>query len=177
MIPVDESHWVNTPMTTRHSQIGVLLVSFTWGLSYCMPESQRVAFSEVYPPDLSKWSFLPMWGWGVMMLCSAACAFFGERMILANGVSRMGWGMSFASHAMLTSIYATLAVAALVTGAQESAAMHWQGSAVLSALSRPVLWLLISFLHLTYARLPHPEWPKRHKRSRRRLRLVQEDEE
>jgi hypothetical protein len=146
----------------------LLLVTLVWGLSYVQPERLRIPWSEVFPPDLTRWSFIPMWGYGAGMVAGCVLAFIGERMIiLAEGMSRAGWVASFLAHAELAAIYFTLAVAALVYGLRECDGLYWSGAAVISALSRPLLWTGIGWLHLTYARLPPPDFPpKRPKKHR-----------
>lgn len=179
-LPPDDSHWIRSPLTTRHSQATLLLVSFAWGLSYCMPANLRIPFSEVFPPDLTRWSAIPMWGWGAMLLISATFAFMGERIILERGSgSNAGWRASFLSHTMLVAVYSTLAIAALTQGWLQVAAVHFTAAAIISAISRPVLWGYIAYLHLTYARLPRPltaTQPRRRKGGRRKLRFVREEE-
>lgn len=114
-----------------------------------------------------------MWGYGAMLLGSAVVALAGERLILgADGVSRVGWRLSFFAHAMLCAVYFTLAIAALVTGFIEARGTF---PGLASAASRPVLWGYIGYLHVTYARLPRPDLPTRKKR-RRRIRMVYADE-
>lgn len=166
------AHWVRSPMTTRHSQTSILLVSLTWGLSYCMPPSLRVSFSEVFPPSLERWSSIPMWGWGIAMLFAAVSALIGEQLILKAVVgrrepSRFGWRLSIFAHTCLAAIYFTLTIAALVSGIREA---HWQAAAIISAISRPVLWGYIAYLHVTYSKLPSPYAP-RVKKPRGKLKL------
>jgi succinate dehydrogenase hydrophobic anchor subunit len=154
-----DQHWYRSPITTRHSQTALLLVSFTWGLSYCLPERLRISFSEVYPADLTKWASLPRWTVGAALLLAATHALIGERVIIKGSLhNRIGWHLSFLSHAVLFTIYATLAIGAIISGLLQA---HWQIGPVISAISRPVLWGYIAYLHLTYARLPPPEKVKR----------------
>lgn len=176
--PPDDSHWIRSPMTTRHSQATLLLVSFTWGLSYCMPPAQRIPFSEVFPFDLTRWSSVPMWGWGAALLFFAAVAFMGERIILERGPgSATGWRASFMAHTFLVGIYGTLAVAALAQGISEIQVAHSPAVGLISALSRPVLWSYIAYLHLTYARLPRPASAFKQKKHRRLRFIVREEVE
>lgn len=175
---VPDSHWVRSPLTIRNSQITLLLVSFTWGLSYVMPPKQRVTFSEVFPPDLEKWSGVPMWAVGTAMLFGAAMALGGEHLILRNPrQSQLGWGLSVLSHTWLCGIYFTLAIAAAATSLPQA---HWTLPGMVSAASRPVLWAYIGNLHLGFANLPRPAFPKTEKKRRRKRRLkfvVEEDDE
>jgi hypothetical protein len=160
--PWDEqqAHWINSPVSVRHSQMGLLLVTLCWGLSYCMPTRLRIPWSEVFPPDLERYSFIPMWGYGAGMVAGCVIAFSGERMILAaSGLSRAGWFFSFLAHALLSSIYFTLCVAALVYGFTEVQKVSFTFASVASAVSRPALWFYIGLLHLGYARLPAPTFP------------------
>lgn len=160
--PWDErqAHWIRSPVTTRHSQLGLLLVTLCWGLGYCMPANLRIAWSEVFPPDLEKWSIVPMWGYGAGMVAGCVVALSGERMILsANGMSRMGWFCSFLAHALLCSIYFTLCIAALVYGIRQAQSFAFAAASDISSLSRPGLWFYIGYLHLSYARLPPPAFP------------------
>lgn len=174
----DESHWMRKAVTTRHSQGTLLLVSLFWGLSYCMPPGQRIIFSEVFPDTLSKHSGVPMWGWGVMLLVSALAALVGERAILGgNGQTRFGWRLSFISHAVLAGVYFTLAVSSLEVGVVEVASMHWAAPAIISAMSRPVLWSYIGYLHVTYARLPRPALAKKQKKQRKYKLFVRVDDD
>lgn len=152
------AHWVRNPVTTRHSQTALLLVTIAWGMSYCMPLPLRIPFSEVYPPNLSSLSQVPLWGYGAAMLFSALLALAGERMILISllrkdATGRIGWRMSIFAHMCLCALYATLACAALLVGLHEA---HWMAAGLISAASRPILWGYISYLHWTYARLPIP---------------------
>lgn len=167
------AHWVRSPLTTRQSQTAILFVSLTWGLSYAMPTNLRIEFSEVFPRSLEHWSSIPMWGWGAAMLTSALLALVGERLILGSVVShrqpsKFGWRLSIAAHTALAAIYATLCVAAAVTGMRET---HMQAAAIISAVSRPVLWGYISFLHMTYSRLPDPYPPSPKKPPKGKLKL------
>jgi hypothetical protein len=158
--PWDERHWMRTPIAVRHSQTFLLVITLIWGLSYVQPAYLRIPWSEVFPPDLQKWSFIPMWGYGAGMITGCVGAFVGERMIImASGMSKKGWVLSFLSHAILAAIYFTLAAAALVFGLRECGGLYWSGAAVISALSRPCLWVGIGYMHLTFARLPPPDFP------------------
>jgi hypothetical protein len=170
-----DSHWKKSPMTTRHSQAGLLVVSVTWGLSYMMPVRLRVPFSEVFPATLTRWSTVPMWGWGLDIFVSAVVALVGERVIMeARGRTRWAWAMSFIAHAILCATYVTLGVAALVEAMTEAGQMNWVFASIVSALSRTVLWCFIAYQHYTYATLPRPimAGPKRH-RAKRKLRWVE----
>lgn len=171
MVQPDQRHWTRTPLMIRNSQTALLLVSFTWGLSYVMPSNLRIAFSEVFPPDLTRWSYIPMWGYGAIMLGGAVFALLGEHIILTSPrQSRFGWLVSFLAHTALVGTYWTLAVGAVAQGLPES---HWTAAGLFSALSRPVLWWFIGYLHLGFATLPQPAFPPRKKRRRRRLRFVE----
>lgn len=145
--------------------MGLLLVTLFWGLSYCMPSALRISWSEVFPPDLDKWSVIPMWGYGAGMVTGFVIAISGERMILSadDGLSRLGWFWSFLAHALLCSIYFTLCVAALVYGVRQAEVLSFTAASVISAMSRPVLWFYIGYLHLSYARLPQPTFPSKAK--------------
>lgn len=169
------AHWVRTPLTTRVSQTSLLLVSLSWGISYCIPEQLRVSFSEVYPPSLTKHTQVPMWCWGALMIVAAVMALVGERMILAKAVSQrepsyVGWHMSVIAHIVLAAIYFTLLCGALVTGFVESAGSF---PGIVSALSRPILWGYIAAMHVTYSRLPSPfppsDTPKKKKKGKLKL--------
>ena len=176
--PRDESHWMRKAVTTRHSQGTLLLVSLFWGLSYCMPPGQRIIFSEVFPDTLAKHSQVPMWGWGVTLLVAAIAALIGERAILAaNGQTRFGWRLSFISHTILAGVYFTLSVSSLEVGVMQVAGMHWIAPAIISAVSRPVLWSYIAYLHVTYARLPRPELAKKPHRKRKYKLFVRVDDD
>jgi hypothetical protein len=166
-----QAHWVRNPITTRHSQTALLMVSFFWGLSYVMPVNLRIPFSEVFPPSVGEFSQIPMWGWGAAMLFAALAAIAGERMILISlvqktGPAQFGWRLSIFSHTVLVAVYATLAIGALITGFPET---HAQAAGLISAISRPVLWGYIAYLHLTYARLPTPVRIKRKKKGKLRF--------
>jgi hypothetical protein len=166
--PWDERHWVRSPISVRHSQTFLLVVTMIWGLSYVQPERLRIPWSEVFPPDLAKWSFIPMWGYGCGMIAGCLLAFAGERMIImAEGTSRSGWLASFLAHAVLSAIYHTLALAALIYGLHQCEGMYWSGAAVISALSRPVLWHGIGYLHWSFARLPPPDFPPKQPKKHR----------
>lgn len=172
--PSQEHHWTRTPITTRHSQTSLLFVSFCWGLGYSMPAKTRVPFSEVFPPDLERWSVITMGGYGAAMLAGAAFALLGERLILINQNVRLGWALSFLSHGLLFAVYASLSAAAIATGVQQS---HGNVAAIISSLSRPVLWMLIAGLHLSFARLPAPHMPRPRRKKKRRLKWVNEDDD
>jgi hypothetical protein len=175
--PFRDQHWVGSPITTRHSQGSLLLVSFTWGLSYVMPSNQRVPWSEVFPPDLTQWSAIPVWGYGILMLSGALVASFGENLIRNTTQGRLGWHLSFLSHALLCAVYYTLALSAMVYGIKQALQMNAEVAAIISALSRPVLWGFVGYLHLTYAQLPAPASPprQRRKKHKRRIKIVRDE--
>lgn len=145
------------PLTTWHSQTGLLLISFTWGASYAIPAPDRVQFSEVFPIPTA--GVLPMWVWGTVMLVAAAVAYAAEWRLRRNPSSRPSWASAWGGHMVLSAVYFTLAAASFVEGFSEiSTAPHVLHGlfAVISAISRPVLWGYIGYLHTTYARLPRP---------------------
>lgn len=150
-----------SPLTTWHSQSGLLLISATWGISYMVPAEDRVPFSEVFPASLSRGMGLPMQVWGAVLLIAAVAAFVSERVIAHTRRGHpIAWRVGYGSHMALTAAYGALAVAAVV---QASSEIHgspltaaWYGQLV-SAISRTVLWGYISYLHSTYARLPRPD--------------------
>jgi hypothetical protein len=150
-------------LTTRISQTSLLLVTLSWGASYCMPPKSRVPFSEVYPPSLAEYSTIPMWAWGAAMVISALCALGGEQLILRAAVnnrepSYFGWKLSIAAHTVLAGIYFTLLVAALFSGIAQAGDAF---PGLVSATSRPVLWGYIAVMHVTYSRLPSPYPPNK----------------
>ena len=116
---------------------------------------------------------------GAAMLGSAVFALLGERLIvdsLVDGINgspagRFGWRLSIACHGLLFSIYATLAVACLVTGFNQCHANNFAVASIISGVSRPVLWGYISFLHLSYARLPTPYFSQRRSDKKRKGKL------
>lgn len=142
-----------TPLTTWHTQSGLLLISWTWGLSYLVPPHERIAFSEVFPAFPAH-ADVPMWAWGVLMLGSASVALVAERVIThADGDHPVAWRAAWVAHALLAGCYMTLAFAALVTGGMQA---HSVNQAV-TAISRPVLWGYIGYLHITFANLRRPQ--------------------
>lgn len=149
-----------SPLTTWHSQGGLLLISFTWGMSYIIPSKYRIPFSEVFPNSLGT----QMWAWGAALLVAATSAFVAERVVAhSKGKHSIAWRAGYGSHMVLAAVYITLAVCALVEGAKQihGPALSWPfWGLVLSAVSRPVLWGYIGYLHTTYARLPHPQGVK-----------------
>lgn len=153
MAKSDGRHWVRSPLATRHSQTALLLVSFAWGMSYLMPRHRRISWSEVFPEDAN---LVPMWAYGVALIGMALAALVGERLIMRAQLARTGWRCSFFAHSALFAIYATLALSAMLHGFREAGAIGWSAAGVISALSRPVLWGYVGYLHLTYARLPSP---------------------
>jgi hypothetical protein len=174
-----DAHWIRSPLTTRHSQTILVLVGALWGLSYVMPWGQRIAFAEVFPPSLEKHAHLPIWVWGAGLLTGSLLALAGERLLLMsllrNDTYRSpGWPISISAHMLLSAIYITLSVSALVTGFTEAAAVHFTAPAVLSALSRPFLWGYLGYQHVTYALLPTP-YPTVNKKKKGRIRLFVRD--
>lgn len=148
-----------SPLTTWHSQSGLLLISASWGVSYMVPPQYRVPFSEVFPTTLISLG-LPMQVWGTLLLIFACTAFVSERVIAHTLRGHpISWRVGYASHMALTTIYGTLATSAVFEGmAQVDTPMFsagWFGQ-VVSASSRTVLWGYIAYLHSTYARLPKP---------------------
>jgi hypothetical protein len=138
-----------------------------------MPPKLRVPFSEVFPPSLSLYATIPMWGWGAMMVLSALMALVGERLILAAAVgerepSYTGWHMSIWAHRFLAGVYFTLLAGALITGIGQAG---WSFAGLVSAASRPVLWGYIAIMHVTYSRLPSP-YPDKVKPPRGKFRLL-----
>lgn len=129
----------------------LLLVSLAWGLGYCVPGVLRIPFAEVFPPAVERWSFISMRGWGVILLVFAVLAIWAEQLSLRG--QKWAAHLLFMAHAMLAGTYTALAAGALYTGLLEA---HWQVPGLLSSASRPLLWLLIAWLHTTYARLPTP---------------------
>ena len=147
-----------SPLTTWHSQSGLLLISFTWGLSYMVPGDYRIAFSEVFPDNLDDGP-VPMGVWGVALVLTATLAFLSERLVTRRKVSAWMWSMGWGAHMVLSGIYAALAIAALLQALSEIEGSWTSGSFwgnVISAISRTVLWGYIAYLHSTYARLPRP---------------------
>lgn len=146
-----------SPLTTWHSQSGLLLISATWGVSYMVPKNARVSFSEVFPDTLARLG-LPMAVWGVLLVVFAAAAFTAERLIAHTRRGHpVAWRVGYGAHMALTAIYGGLATAALFQGISEVSAHPfewvWWGQ-VASTVSRTVLWGYIAYLHSTYARLP-----------------------
>lgn len=149
-----------SPLTTWHSQGGLLLISFTWGMSYVVPGDYRIAFSEVFPENLGSGPMpMPMWGWGLALIITALLAFASERLIRRFKTQAWLWHLGYGAHMVLSGIYAALAVAALLQAMSEIEGPWTSGSFwgnVVSAVSRTVLWGYIAYLHSTYARLPRP---------------------
>lgn len=139
-------------------QFALLSISLTWGLSYLMPTDKRIAFSEVFPDKLATASLIPMWAWGAIMVCSAAVGITAEAMMRNDPVEhRCAMWASSITHHILFVVYGTLALAAFSTGITQ---VGWHSPDVLpnavSAVSRPVLWGVISFLHHLFANQPKP---------------------
>jgi hypothetical protein len=147
------------PLTTWHSQNGLLLVSYFWGLSYLMPPGDRIAFAEVFPERIAAALLPQMWAWGILLLVPALGALIGDRVMAhRHGATNWPWRLSLYGHTLLCAVYGTLTFLALIQGAEE---IRWHSlgqfiAALLSALSRPVLWGFITYQHSTYARLPRP---------------------
>lgn len=143
-----------SPLTTWHSQSGLLWISWTWGLSYLVPARDRIAFSEVYPHLAG-----PMWMWGVGLIIAATIALISERVIRTT--RKRPWSWAWGGHMVLAGIYSTLAAAALLQalGEVHGTPLGWGfWGNVISAISRTVLWGYIGYLHSTYARLPRIPW-------------------
>jgi hypothetical protein len=144
-------------LTTWHSQNGLLLISFTWGASYLVPERLRITFSEVFPTALAV-GRLPMWCWGTVLVMAAAVAYLMDLRITRHPPPhRWAWPAAWGAHMMLAGTYITLSACALAEGVTQihgppTSVLFWGG--VVSAASRPVLWGYIGYLHSTYARLP-----------------------
>jgi hypothetical protein len=181
-----------SPLTTWHSQGGVLMISFSWGASYLVPASDRIAFSEVFPESIMANIIPKMWVWGLLLCIPALLAFLAERQInrdpipvlrhdpdqrvlpllwlrirgagrdLLRRVRKGAWLAVLTGHITLAGVFSALACAALAQGIEEVAHLHagWHMMlGMVSALSRPILWGYIGYLHSTYARLPKPELP------------------
>lgn len=149
-------------LTTWHSQSGLLAISATWGLSYLMPPRYRIPFSEVFPPTVVHSALGHMWIWGLLLLIPALLALSIEQVATRRQTSSPRlWRAVFGSHILLSAIYFMLAVGALVSGLRQ---VPWEAdtswtcwAALASAVSRPVLWGYIGYLHSTFARLPAPQ--------------------
>lgn len=153
-----------SPLTTWHSQSGLLLISASWGLSYLVPEKYRVPFSEVFPSRLLPFG-LPMQFWGAVLVVFAVAAFVSERVIAhTRRAHDVAWKVGYGSHMALTATYGTLAFAAIFESIgqvnEPTWTWGWWGQGV-SAISRTVLWGYIAYLHSTYARLPRPVEPEK----------------
>jgi hypothetical protein len=151
-------------LATWHSQTGLLLVSMTWGLSYMMPAQYRISFSEVFPPNITDSILSRMWIWGLLMVLPSATGLIAEQIMTHSRrmlYSKWLWGWVIAAHVGLSAIYFGLACGALfagfnqIPGADYPHPAFWAG--VISAISRPVLWGVLGYLHTTFARLPIPE--------------------
>lgn len=142
-----------SPLTTWHSQGGLLLISFTWGISYLIPPSHRVPFAEVFPTTLSN---VPMQLMGAIMVVCAVVAYVAEKLISRRRTSHyVAWRVGYLSHMVLAATYLTLALGALGEGLiQWEDQTHWWGGTLITAISRPVLWAYVGYLHTTFARLP-----------------------
>jgi len=153
-----------SPLTTWHSQAGLLLISASWGLSYLVPNNLRIPFSEVYPQRVMNHTFAPsMHWWGGILFITAFLALLFERVIASSQTAhRAAWLIVVGSHTVLATAYATLGFAALWQAALEvhswPHAPFWGGA--VSSVSRTVLWAYIGYLHTTYARLPRPVVPE-----------------
>lgn len=146
-------------LATWHSQNGLLVVAYLWGMSYLIPEHDRIAFSEVYPVV---GHIMPaMWVWGWMLVLPATLALFADVTLrLSKGRQTWSYDLAFIGHLMLASVYVALAVSALIEGLGQVTLScfphgHFWGQ-LISALSRPALWSLITYLHVKFARLPRP---------------------
>lgn len=142
-----------SPLTTWHSQAGLLWISWTWGLSYVVPPRCRIPFAEVFPNSI----VFPMWVWGALMLAGATVSLIAERVL--RHTSCRPWHCAWAGHALLAATYFSLALGALVQGLAEISAFHFAAGSFISAISRPVLWGYVGYLHTTYARLPRTLLP------------------
>lgn len=151
-------------LATWHSQTGLLLISATWGLSYTMPAQYRIPFSEVFPPNMTDSVLSRMWIWGALMLLPSTGGLIAEQLVsrfrsMQN--NKWVWRWIIGAHIGLAAIYFGLATGALFAGFSQipgSDYPHpgfWAGA--ISAISRPVLWSYIGYLHTTFARLPAPE--------------------
>lgn len=152
-----------SPLTTWHSQSGLLLISFTWGVSYVVPERDRIPFSEVFPSNLNA-AGLPMPIWGILLIAFAAAAFIAERAISrARGGHPLAWRIGYGAHMALTGVYGSLAVSALFESLSQCQGSWLEPSLwgnIISSVSRTVLWGYIGYLHSTFARLPRIVDPK-----------------
>jgi hypothetical protein len=151
-----------TPMTTWHTQTGLLVISWTWGLSYLTPPGDRIAFSEVFPPELQGPTSMRLWGGAMVIL--ATLALVAERRInSSDGTHPVAWRLAWTAHAGLAGVYMTLALGALVSGWAELATTYpqWGGwrelYGCITAASRPALWAYIGYLHITFANLRRPD--------------------
>jgi hypothetical protein len=141
-------------VTTWHSQASLLWISWTWGVSYIVPPADRIPFALLYP-DVLKWC--PMWIWGAILLLGATISLASER-ILRHSHYRP-WLWATRGHMLLAGTYISLGAAATLQMAQEISgpvgSWHWCGN-VISAPARTVLWVVIGYFHITYARMAKP---------------------
>src|ERR1700752_1760592 len=106
-----------SPVTTFHNQTGLLLISFTWGLSYMMPGKYRVPFSEVFPDILG--SDTAMRWWGLVLVVFATTALVAERVcdrwypFQAKFLPGWWWRTVWFSHLVLAAAYAILSASAI----------------------------------------------------------------
>lgn len=149
-----------SPLTTWHSQGGLLLISATWGLSYMTSDKDRVRFAEVFPDTIT--AHRGWWGLSLVICCAAA--YKAERVMNKDQKPHpWAWRTGYTAHMALAGIYCALAMCALLQGFNEIHgawhSWHLYGN-IASSVSRPVLWGYIGYLHTTYARLPTPESQK-----------------
>jgi len=123
-----------------------------------VPQDYRIPFSEVFPHPIVT-SILPMWAWGLILLIPAALAFAFEQRLSFTGRERKSWRIVYGSHMVLAATYIALSACALLQGIGEITWSPWNLALgnILSAISRPVLWGYVGYLHTTYARMPIPE--------------------
>jgi hypothetical protein len=147
-------------MVTWHSQLIFLLIALFWGLSYLMPPHGRIPFSEVFPDTIERGVAKGMWIWGLLLFTPALVGFIGD-MFLRFTSWIWSWHMALWAHFLLTATYASLTACALWEGMEQVTRFPWPWtvSATISALSRPLLWGGITYVHWTYARLPAPAKP------------------
>jgi hypothetical protein len=139
--------WRRTPLRTAHTQFAVLLTSFFWGLS-CLVPSMPGAQQALYE-HLIIYRYVPIFTWGTIMLLAVAMAVAGEQVLVRTHRrgQKVGWWLSGTGHTVLFFVYGIFAIAALVGGIAK--APTWE--AAMAAVSRPMLWGLLSYLHLTYS--------------------------
>lgn len=142
------------PVTTWHSQQGLLYVSAFWGLSYLIPPVTPPRFAEILGAGP-----ISMFGWGIILILATLVA-YGTKEI-GSRCSSPGWvwSLNYGSHMVLGGVYAAQAVSSLIEGLGEintpPTTMAFWGN-VISSVGRTLLWGFLSYLHSTYARLPRP---------------------